>query len=268
MMKLLKLEWSKFSKYTTVQLLALFFLLFFPASMYLANNMPKLPSFLPTKDVFFQFPSIWEYLGYAGNWMVFFFLGVMTIYTITSEVSNKTMRQSIINGMSRQSFFLSKVLTAVCISLFATLYYSVIALTLGLLNSDGYSLLTGLENEWAIPRFFLMSLGYTSFALFLAFLFRKSGIALFVYITYVLMIEPIIRTIHNWIFETSLTRFYPMNAIEDLMPLPFYKYAEFLAKDDAPNFMPIGYDYATMLTLGYLAVWLGMAYYLFIKRDL
>jgi len=231
--------------------------------------MPELPKFLPGKEVFFTFPTVWEYLGYAGNWTVFFFLGVLIIYTLTIEISNKTMRQSIISGLSRKEFFLSKYLNVFLLSLFATLYYTIISLGVGFFNTDGASLTSAFENNWSIPLFFLMSFSYLNFALFLAFLFRKSGIAVFFYLTYVMVIEMLLRwVIHYKIDQTELINYYPMNATEDLMPFPFFRYADFIPGNEIEIPFLLTTSQAVITTSVYCLIFAGISYITFMKRDI
>jgi len=269
MLRLIKLEWSKFKKNTTLTLLFIFFCVFFPATLFFGSILPTgLPNFLPSKDSFFSFPGIWEYLGYAGNWIVFFFLGVIVIYTFTIEVSNKTLRQSIINGLTRQEVFISKLLNVVLLSAFATLYYTLLSFIIGLINTEDFSLGIAFSNEMAIPRFFLMSFSYMTFALFLAFVFRKAGIAVFFYISYVIIIEPLIRMVaKEKIYSGAYINYFPMNATEDLMPLLGAK---------TTNSFPTNMDFAFLLTFKeaaiftiiYTLIFLFISYSLFIKKDI
>lgn len=268
MKRLLSIEWAKFKNNTVLRLLLSFFVLFFPACMYFGSRIPELPSFLPNKNTFFQFPAIWEYLGYAGNWMVFFFLGVIAIYFVTIEVSNKTMRQSIINGLTRKEFFVSKILSVVIICILGTVLYMILAIIIGLFNGDEFNFSAMFDNDWAVARFFLMSLGYTLFALFLAFLFRKSGLAIFFYISYIMIIEPLIRLIITVNVDKAFyINYFPMNATEDLMPLPAMKYA-----DAVPNYVDyaflLTYQQATITTLVYSILFVASSYYMFQKRDI
>jgi len=269
MFKLIKLEWSKFSKNTVITLLFIFFLLFFPALLYFGSIMPEnLPPMVPSKTTFYSFPGIWEYLGYAGTWVVYFFLGVLVIYTVTIEVVNKTLRQAIINGMTRNEFFASKFINVLLLASLATIYYVIIALAIGFYNTDGATLSAALENEWAIPRFFLMSLAYMSFALFFAYVFRKSGIAVFSYLSFVLLIEPLIKWLSiNYIHKSRIFNFLPMNATEDLMPFPFFKFADSVPNEIDFEFL-LTYTEASITVSLYIVLAIGISYWLFTKKDI
>lgn len=231
MLNLLSLEWKKFRKNSVVSLLTAFYFLFLPAGLLLSKDFDtsNMPVFFPGPETFYSFPGIWEYLGYSGNWNVFFFLGVVAIYLITAEISYKTQRQTMINGMSRSNYFNSKLFAIIALSTIATLYYCLLCIGIGIYFTDDYDLAYIFENEWAIPRYFLMSLSYLSFAMLIGFLLRKAGLAIFVYMSYVLVIELLIRNGLRFKFlPGEVTNHFPLNAIEDLMPMPFWKYAEMI----------------------------------------
>ena len=268
MVRLLKLEWSKFSGNTVISLLMTFFVVFFPCCLYFGKFADNIPDFIPFKVDIFDFPHIWEYLGYAGNWIVFFFLGVLVIYTVTIEVSNKTMRQAIIMGMSRKEFFISKLLIVLCLSCFAALFYSLLSMGFGWWNTDDFTLGAMMDNAFAISRFFLMSFGYMTFALFLAFLFRKAGLAVFFYISYMIIIEPLMKILtRQYLFSNKFVNYFPMNAVEDLMPSPLFKLTEKIPNDIDFPFL-LNMSEAAILTVVYTGIFIALTYTMFLKRDL
>ena len=268
MFKLLKLEYSKFRKSTVIILLTTMFMVFFPFSLTIARLFKDLPAVLPSEKVFIQFSTVWEYLGYAGNWMVFFFLGVMLIYTITLEVSYKTLRQSIIIGMTRQQYFASKVYLLLVLSVIATLYYTLIALVVGFINTPDADISLALANEWAIPRFFLMCIGYLSFAMMIAYLIRNSGLAVFLYLSTVLLVEPLIRLGHVKFLGAKFQNYYPMNCVEDNMPLPLLKMADYVKSSEVDLTVLLSYKMAAIMTVIWTIIFIGISYYNFTKRDL
>lgn len=273
MLRLIKLEYSKFRKNNVIVLLFMFFLIFFPAAVFFANLMPDdLPKFVPGKDTFLQFSdsklNVWDYMGYAGNWIVFFFLGVLLIYTITNEVSYKTLRQSIINGLTRKEFFASKLLNVFFLSVLATLYYVIIVLAIGFWNTEEATMSLAFSNNWAIPRFFLMSLAYLSFALFMSIILRKSGLAVFTYLAYVLIIEQLLRLgAREKIYSGSWVNYFPMNATEDLMPLPWLTYASAVPSEIDFQYL-LTHQQAAITTIIFTLIFLGSGYYLFLKKDM
>jgi len=266
-LKLLKLEWSKFRKNSVITLLFAFFMLFFPLSLYFGSILDKISKHFPMKVDILSAPLIWDYLGYAGNWIVFFFLGVMIIYTVTIDVRNKTLRQNIITGMSRTEYYLSKMIMVVLLATIATLYYFLLALVIGWINTDGASLSKILDNDLSLPRFWLMSFAYLNFALFLAFIIRKAGIAVFIYLTYILIAEPLIKIwMQKYLPDSKLMNFLPMNSVEDLMPLPVFKMAENLTTDGTEYLLSHGQ--AAIATVIYSILFIFLAYRFFLNKDM
>ena len=268
---LLKTEYLKFKKNSTVTILLAFYFIFLPFSIFLGSELKdSIPAFISNKNAFFVFPSTWDYMGYAGSWLVFFFLGVAIIYMTCNEIAYKTLRQGIINGYTRIDFFVAKFSTLVLLAVIATLYYAIITSILGYFNTEDLTLAVYLENISAVARYFLMCMGYFSLALLFAFVLRKSGLAIFLYLSYVIIIEPIIRGGYTYSIGNKYVNYFPMNATEDLMPLPLWRFAEALpqGKQDMDFEFLLSYPTATTLTIIYSIIFLGLAYFSFMKKDI
>jgi len=269
---LLKTEWLKFRKNAVVSLLGILFLIFMPTAIFIGKEWKNLPSPLPNNSIFFEYPSMWSYLGYVGNWLVFFFIGLMVVFMITLEVNFKTLRQNVISGYTRKTFFLAKLSSMVVLCLIATFIYTVVGLAIGLYHTEGATLAYALDNDWAIPRFFLMSLGYTSLAFFISFVIKRSGISVLFYLIYVLMIELLLRWgLHFGQFKikNESMNYYPANSFEDLMPNPAFKFAELIPFDNDLGFeFLLTYNQAALTSIFYIIVFISLAYYAFMKRDI
>lgn len=274
MLHLLQLEWKKLKHYRLFMVLVGLYLIGMPAMYIAVQNMPGFGELLPNgSKSFFSFPHVWKYLGYQGSWMTFFCFGFLGVMLVTMEVANKTMRQNVITGMSRERFFLGKVYVMLAISLFATLYYALLVMIFGYINTDYIMSSRIIDHLDFIPRYWLMTFSYMSFAFLLGMLIRRGGIALFVYFSYVIMGELILRYgVHRKIFGSSeFINYYPLNAIEDVVPMPFPEkflegplkqaqeagYSFFLSVGEAVTFSSI-----------YTLIFLGLAYWVFKKRDL
>ena len=272
MFNLLSLEYKKFRKNSVVSLLSLFYVLFLPAVMILIKDFKPESlgpgsMFIPGPETYYTFPGVWEYVGYAGNWMVFFFLGVVVIYLITAEVNFKTQRQTLINGMPRKTYFTSKFLAVVAISFLATIYYAIVSAGIGMYFTDDWDFAFMFENEYAIPRYFLMSIAYLSFAALLAILLKKSGLAIFIYMSYVMIIEPLLKVglkFKDWAIK-DYANYLPLNAVEDLMPNPF-----FLIDVPIADKMDIvlSYSQSAIASIIFIAIFVAWSYFVFMKRDL
>lgn len=273
MLRLLTLEWKKFKNNSVISLFALMFLITMPVTILMYDQFEKLPPPLPQKADIFSFPGIWEYQAYVGSWLVFFFLGFVMMYIITSEVNFKTMRQNIITGLTRKEFFMSKIGVMIVLAIISTIIYIITCLLYGYFYTEPHSF----EGAFAdgsmlfIFKYFLMNLGYMSFGLMIALLIRNSGIAIFFYVSYIIFIEMMLKwMVHKeLVADTSLEHtmnYWPLNAIEDLTPNPFYKLG---GGSSGQEIIPLLTDNQAIIASSiFIMAFLGISYWSFMKRDI
>ena len=264
---LLQLEWLKVKSFRPFMVLLALYALLLPTFMYSAKKMP-IPKEIGGNDVLFMFPNIWGYLGYIGNWLVFFLMGFLAIQSISNETSYRTLRQNIINGLSRTDFFLSKLSFLTLINIAASLYYVVWALIFGFTNTETIYASKVYENIDTSGRYFLMCMGYTSLGLFLGVLFNRSILGLFVYFSYIMFIEKIIRyLLIRKVLGSKVMLFMPANAFNDLVPPPVPKILnQTIQGTDIRLFL---YPMEAIITaIVYTILFLYGAYYLLKNRDL
>jgi ABC-type transport system involved in multi-copper enzyme maturation permease subunit len=263
---LLKLEWKKLVTYNLFRILVALYIALLPLGFLIGRGI-QLPEETGGTISFYTFPKVWQALGYAGNWMSFFFLGFLGVLLVTNEFSYKTLRQNLITGMSRKEYFFGKYIFMIAVSIAAALYYAIVALGVGFYYTDYVIIERVMENIDFIPKFFLMSFAYMNFAFLLGILLRRMGLALFLYFIYTLLIEMVLRYFfHAKIFgEDSASRnYYPLNAFEDLAPFPI---PDIGPSSEMPNFF-LEPNLAVILTLVYSAIFTFIAYQVFMKRDL
>lgn len=122
------------------------------------------------------------------------------------------------------------------------------------------------DNNNAIVRFFVMCLGYLSFAFFIAIWIRKGTLAILTYFSYIMFLEPIIRAIHLNYFRNR-SSIYPMNVIEDLMPNPFFKLPMFGLKESGSKFCSHT-QRPWVVPSSFIAIFMSLSWWLFMKRDI
>lgn len=290
MLNLLKLEYYKFKNNAAIQFLLILFVILFPFLILAGKELfVNVPPPLPSSAVFYEFPTVWEYQGYVGSWLIFFFLGFVAITMVTSEITYKTLRQNIISGLTRKEYFAGKVITILAISIIATVMYTITCVIIGLFHTPGADLALIFDNNWSSLKFFLMSFGYLSFGLMIGFVVRKSGLSTFLYLAYIMFLEPIIKWaifgFLNWdiiqgavesgvedqtISLYNFVNYLPMNLLEDLHPLPLLKLPDTFMND----FDEIDYDVllsqeaAMTGAVLYSCLFIFIAYRSFIKRDI
>jgi ABC-type transport system involved in multi-copper enzyme maturation permease subunit len=267
--KLLALEYKKFKKNSVITMLLGMYLIFHPIAIFFIQDLElPIPGF--TKESIYGFPGIWEYMAYEGSWLVFFFLGFIAVHIVTSEVSNKTLRQNIITGLSRRDFFIGKLAVVTSLAIFASIYYFICSFAIGWLSTSEPNMELALQTDFAVPKFFLMSFAYMIFGLFVGFVIRKAGLAVLAYLSYVMFLEPLIKLLHIQLYQGTVSKivnYWPTNMMEDLTPNPFYKIAENI---------PSGIDYPFLLStqeavIGsciYTVLFITLAWLHFKKNDI
>ena len=225
MLHLLKIEWLKIKNYRTFWILSALFAL----SLYGVNEIaytvqqnayskapPGAEMFIGTPP--FRFPVVWQMVSYVSSFLLFF-PGLIIIILMTNEFSYKTHRQNIIDGLSRTQFIYVKMLLCVLVALVATLIVFFVALFFGLYeNSAGFSF----QNVQYVGMFFIETLSYTSLALLIATLFRRSGIAIGVYFLYAEILDQLLSLAASHYFNGA-GRYFPLESNDNLIPLPVLK---------------------------------------------
>src|SRR6202008_1787302 len=78
----------------------------------------------------YHFPDVWQNLLYISGFFKIV-IGIMTVISITNEYTYRTIRQNIIDGLSRWEFLLSKILTNLLLSVASVVLVFLIALVTG-----------------------------------------------------------------------------------------------------------------------------------------
>jgi ABC-type transport system involved in multi-copper enzyme maturation permease subunit len=229
MFRLLSIEFHKLrhSKASKVLILIYFGLL---TSIALIAAV-KIPVFGKTihlaEQGIFNFPYIWHFNTYVAALLKFFLLLVI-VSMMSNEYSNKTLKQNLIDGLSKKEFILSKFYTVIAFALISTLFVFIISLLLGLFYSDynEFAIITSdLEYLFA---FFIKLVGFFSFGLFLGILVKRSAFAIGAMVIWWIG-EKIIWLIALWFFRASkeamvaaseVTEWLPLQAMSNLIKEP------------------------------------------------
>ena len=121
----------------------------------------------------FNFPYIWHFNTFVAAWFKLF-LAIVIVSMIANEYSNKTIKQNLIDGLSKKEFLLSKFLVILFLSLVSTLYIFVISLALGLTFSNYTELGIVFSEMEYLLAFFIKLIGFFSFCFFLGVLIKRS----------------------------------------------------------------------------------------------
>lgn len=170
----------------------------------------------------YHFPDVWQNLAYISGFFKIV-IGIMVVISITNEYTYRTIRQNIIDGMSRMEFLTSKMLTNVLLSVMSTGMVLVIGFVTGLIYSPFYSVQNIITDLEFFPAYFLEVFAFLSYALMLGVIIQRSGLTI-VLLLLSGMLELIIKANIDQ-YVPQLIQFFPMESISNLVPIPFPRYA-------------------------------------------
>lgn len=225
MKELLKIEWMKVKYYRAFWVFTILYFASIIGINYIGfyinslaeANVPMGKALLGSP---YSFPSIWGTIGFMSSWLLYF-PGILFIMLLTNEFNFKTHRQNIIDGWERKQFITVKFVNAFIFSALSTLLNVLVALLFGGLILGSPLTWEGTEN---ILYIFLQTFSYITFAMFLAILFRKSGVAMAVFFLFGLIFESLLGGLINFKFElVPAGYFLPLQVTDTLLPFPFGK---------------------------------------------
>jgi ABC-2 type transport system permease protein len=125
----------------------------------------------------FNFPFIWHFNTFIAAFFKLF-LAVVIVSMVSNEYSNRTLKQNLIDGLSKKEFIASKLIMVVVFSALSALFVALISAILGGIYSD--------YTEWSLivldlqflGLYFLKLIGFFSLCLFLGILIKRSAFAL------------------------------------------------------------------------------------------
>ena len=219
----------------------------------------------------FNFPIVWHITTYFSALFKFFF-AIVVVSMIGNEYSNKTLKQNLIDGLSKKEFILSKFYAIAFFSLISTLIIFCISLILGLVYSSYNEINIIIREIEFLPAYFIKLVGFFSFCLFLGVLAKRSAFALaFLFVDFIF--EWIVFGLISWKSDmelaTKIQNFFPLTSMSNLIKQPFQR----VAMTKFPNKNDLDYDYAvhfdSMLIVAlWVVVFVYLSYYLIKKRDL
>ncbi|MCF2219764.1 ABC transporter permease subunit [Chryseobacterium sp. PS-8] len=121
----------------------------------------------------YNFPGIWNFT----TWIVALlkiFLGLIIVFSISQEFSNRMFKQNTIDGLSRKEFISSKLLTISIFTIISTIIVFAITMFLGYQYSDTTESGKVFEEVFFIGNYFIKLFTFFCFLMFLSVLLRKS----------------------------------------------------------------------------------------------
>jgi ABC-type transport system involved in multi-copper enzyme maturation permease subunit len=224
----------------------------------------------------FNFPFIWHFNSYVAAWLKFF-LAIVIVSMMANEYSCGTLKQNLIDGMSKKEFILSKFLTVLAFAFASTLFVFVMSLLLGYSFSSNTEMSIVFSNMEYLLAFFVKLVGFFSFCLFLGILVKRSAFALGF-----LLVWNILEWIAKGILvftifpdkkiADAIIQFFPLESMSNLIVEPFSRLSVIktigtqIGADSVKDF---GVHFTSILiVLGWSLLFTFFSYQLLKNRDL
>lgn len=278
MLRLLNIEYHKlrYSKSSKILITTYFILITFIALIASIEFQFGSVQFRVADQGIFNFPYIWHFNSYIAA-LLKLFLAIVIVSMVSNEYSNRTIKQNLIDGLSKKEFILSKFLTVVSFALFSTIFLFIVSMILGLSFSDYTEASIIFSDLEYLLGYFVKLTGFFAFCMFLGMLIKRSAFALgFLFVWWIL--ESIARGLLKYqIFSDSdiaenIAQFFPLEAMALLVKEPFSRLnviqsaatqlgSEF-TKDYAVHW------YQLLIVIAWTAIFVYFSYLLLKKQDL
>lgn len=227
----------------------------------------------------FNFPYIWHFNTYVAQFFKFFLLLVI-VSMMANEYSYKTLKQNLIDGLSKKEFILSKFYAVLVFSLVSTVFVLLVSILLGFAYSDYNELAIITSDLEYLLAFFIKLVGFFSFGLFLGILVKRSAFAVGAMFVWVI-VESIFKGFLYWFFNDAenttkqvdnIMQFLPLEAMSNLIKEPFSRLGAVrsVANQVGETFTKSYAVEATTILI--VSTWTGifiyLSYTLLKKRDL
>ncbi|MEN3324849.1 ABC transporter permease subunit [Mariniflexile soesokkakense] len=219
----------------------------------------------------FNFPMIWHITTFFASQFKFFF-AIVVVSMIGNEYSNKTLKQNLIDGLSKKEFILSKFYTIIFFSLVSTVLITIISFCIGMYYSSYNEAFIVLSETKFLVAYFIKLVGFFSLCLFFGMLVKRSAFALaFIFILFIL--EWLFFGLMAWKLNAEIAEktqnFFPLKSMYKLIDQPFQR----VVMTKFPDKANLTYDYAVhwheiTIVLGWTALFIFLSYLLLKTRDL
>lgn len=283
MKRLLSIEFQKIwkNKASRVLLLAYFVLLSFIALIASIKFSIGTFEIRIADQGIFNFPYIWHFNTYIAS-LFKIFLAIVIVSMMANEYTYGTLKQNLIDGLSKKEFILSKFLVVGTFAVASTLFVFVMSLILGYSFSSYNEMGIVFSDLEYLLAFFVKLTAFFSFCLFLGILVKRSAFALgFLFIWF------IAENIFYWIikfvilggddkhknFGDTIIQFFPMGSMGNLIKEPFTRLSAIKTIETTIGGAKVAKDYSVhfseiSIALLWAFIFILTSYYILKKRDL
>lgn len=230
MKRLLAIEFQKIQKNRASKILVITYFILLSLITLIASlkfNIGTIEINVAEQGIF-NFPYIWHFNTYVASWFKLF-LAVVIVSMMANEYTYGTLKQNLIDGLSKKEFILSKFYFVLGFAFISTIYVFILSLILGF-NFSSYNEISIVFSDLDyLLAYFLELVAFFSFCLFLGILVKRSAFALgFLFawsigekIFYGFLKFNVLNGSHdkkNW--ADSIIQFFPLESISNLIKEP------------------------------------------------
>ncbi|WP_396194261.1 ABC transporter permease [Flavobacterium sp.] len=277
MKRLLSIELQKIWKNKASRILTITYFILLTFLSFIASikfDIGPIPIRLADQGIF-DFPFIWHFNSFIAAFLKIF-LAVIIVSMMANEYSYGTLKQNLIDGMSKKEFIISKVYTIVLFAAISTLFVFIVSLILGLIFSSFDEIGIIFSRMDYLFAYFIKLVGFFSFCLFIGVLIKRSAFALgFLFMWFIFeMISYAIayNNLKNSALVDKIYDYFPLMSMWSLVPQPFTKLnavrtiGSQLGVEDMRNY-DVPYT-SVAVVLVWSAIFIYSSYKIIEKRDL
>lgn len=225
----------------------------------------------------FNFPFIWHFNTFMAS-IFKLFLAIVIVSMMANEYSYGTLKQNLIDGLSKKEFVISKFLMVIVFAFASTAFIFILSLILGYSFSSYTELSIVFSDLEYLLAYFVKLIGFFSFCLFLGILIKRSAFALgFLLVWYIF--ENIVSGLLRWqIFPRtdiyqSIDQFFPLEAMSNLIKAPFTRLSAIKNIETTISGEEIVRDFGVhsgeiLIVLIWTLIFIYLSFWIVKKRDL
>jgi ABC-type transport system involved in multi-copper enzyme maturation permease subunit len=224
----------------------------------------------------FNFPLIWHFNTYISAWFKFF-LAIVIVSMMANEYNYGTLKQNLMDGMSKWEFIQSKFLTVVFFGFCSTVFVFIMSLALGYSYAANTEINIVFSDLEYLLAFFVKLMGFFSLCLFLGILVKRSAFAIgFLLVWYI--IENIIKGYLSFSLfpegntASNIEKLLPLESISNLIVEPFSRVSAVKTIEiqmGMNNLKDYSIHYSSILiVLAWIIIFMLLSYKLLKNRDL
>ena len=278
MLRLLEIEYNKlrYSRSARILIITYFILITFIALIAsIEFNIGQI-QFRVADQGIFNFPYIWHFNSYIAA-LLKIFLAIVIVSMMSNEYSNRTIKQNLIDGLSKKEFILSKFLTVLVFSGISTIFLFIVTIILGYSFSDFTEFSIVVSDLEYLLAYFVKLTGFFAFCMFLGILIKRSAFALGFLVVWAIFESILYGILKFKVFKgtdiaTNIMQFFPLESMSNLVVEPFSRLnAVQAAANQIGGELDKDYGihwYQLLIVIAWVFIFVYLSLFLLKKRDL